>query len=440
LALAAALVLPVSLAAQPAQPLTLSAAVARALAQSPALAAGRARAAEAREALGEARFDKGPVLSANLLASQYRDAVPVTPIHGFSPALAPAFDDLLVQGNLQATYTLFDAGVRRQKMRLAEAQGDAAGAGLTANEQWVAAQVAALYSRVLAKQEAVAAQRVRRQALLGELDRVGKLIEVGKAPEVDRLRAEAALALAEAEAARVETEVDTAERDLARWLAAEPEATRAARLAPVADPGGEPAPRGELQARAVESSPLVARARAAIRSAEASRALARTAYFPRLRTSGTWQELAGSGLDFSSEWNVGLQLVVPLWDGGVTDRRVARADVRLIEARAELAQADLDARAAVDRAWAALRDAGTRGAALERAERRLVEVARIQKLLLEVGSGTQVDYLSAEAELAATRAARAEAGSAAVAARVELARATGELSLEWLTQNLEISR
>mgnify|MGYP003452643256 CR=1 FL=1 len=78
--------------------------------------------------------------------------------------------------------------------------------------------------------------------------------------------------------------------------------------------------------------------------------------------------------------------------------------------------------------------------ALARAEARLAEVARIEKLLLEVGSGTQIDYLDAESELAATRAARAENLGTALVARVELAHATGELSLDWLVRNLETSR
>ncbi len=64
-------------------------------------------------------------------------------------------------------------------------------------------------------------------------------------------------------------------------------------------------------------------------------------------------------------------------------------------------------------------------------------MARVQKLLLAVGSGTQVDYLAAEAELAATRASATEARTAALLAEVELARLTGELSPDWFRRTLE---
>jgi len=49
-----------------------------------------------------------------------------------------------------------------------------------------------------------------------------------------------------------------------------------------------------------------------------------------------------------------------------------------------------------------------------------------------VGAGTQVDYLAAEAELAATRAAVVEARTLALLAEVELARATGALTPAWI--------
>ena len=419
---------------------TLTSAVDHALAGYPSLAASRARVTAAREGVGEARADHGPLIAATIGAAEYQDPVPVTPIHGFGPGTAPAFDDTLVQGGVQASYTLFDAGVRHQKVLQAEAELAASGSALTAAEQAVAARVATAYSEVLARRQTAAAQQARVSAVRAEVDRVGQLLAVGKAPEVDRLRAEAALASAEAEATRADTELDSAERDLARLIGVEVDAVRADRLTPLRQPTAATSDlpdRIQLQQRAIESSPEVARGRSALAGAEATRALARTAYFPKLKTTGAYQELGASELSFSSEWNVALQLAVPLWDGGVTDRRVARATAGVDDARARLAQAELDARAAVDGALASLTDAQARSQALTKAAQRLTEVARIQKLLLEVGSGTQIDYLAAEAEVATTRATLAETASAALVSRVRLALATGDLSIDWLARNLE---
>jgi len=420
-------------------PLTLAEAVAAALGRYPALAAARARVEQADQSLGEARTELRPSLSATVLGAHYGEPIPVTPIHAFEPALLPELDETLLQGAVQVDYTLFDSG-RGERVRQAEAQLAAESASLDAGEQAVAARVAGLYARVLTRRDKLAAQRTRVEAVRAELGRVEQLLGVGKAPEVDRLRAEAAVAGAEADAVRAATELDSAERDLARLAGLDVEAARAGRLIALAEPAAPAAAREELASAAVGARTEVAAARAALEAAAAGESLARTGYHPKLRATGLYQELGASELAFTSEWNVALRLSVPIWDGGATGRRVSRAVAGLDEARARLAQAELEAREDVDRALAAWTDAEARAVALARAEARLAEVTRIERLLLEVGSGTQTDYLDAESELAATRAARAENLGTALVARVELAHATGELSLDWLVRNLEASR
>jgi len=417
--------------------LTLIDAVAHALSDYPALAAARSRVAAAKEEAEQARADHGPRLFATLDGRRHGRPLPVTPIHGFGVDLFPEFDRTLVQGNLQASYTLFDSGVRREMMRQAEARIEAVRAGLDADQKSIAARVATLFAETLARRAQVDAQAQRLAAVRAELGRVEQRLAVGKAPEVERLRAEAELAGAEADATSASTALDNAERDLARLVGLDSAQTRAGRLVAPPPPPAPARDRDELEATAVESSPLIARARSTVALTEAGHRLARTAYFPKLKASGGLQELGGSSLGFSSEWDVGLQLTVPLWDGGLTDRRVAEASIGVEQARSQLRQAELDVRQGVDHALAAWESASARERALGRAEARLVEVARIQKLLLEVGSGTQVDYLAAESDLARTRADLAEARGGMLSARVELARATGELDLDWLVKNLE---
>ena len=420
-------------------PLTLSAAVERALGRYPAVTAARLRVAEATEATGEVAASRGPILKLNASALGYDDPMITSPIHSFHPAEIPPFGDTLAQGSLNVTYTLIDSGARRERTRQAEAQEAAAGAALSATEQAIAARVAAAYAGALARSEIFAAQQARTEALTLELDRARQLFAVGKAAEVETLRADAALAAAEAERTRAASARDSAERDLARLLSAAPEATRSGRLAPWKTPAPRAETRGELQALAVAAGPAVEQARQQILAAEAARGLARSAYFPKLDLVGALQEFREAESSYVTDWNAGVQLVVPLWDGGQTGRRVARAAAQRDTATALLAQSELEAHEAVDRALATLADAGARASALGRAADRLAEVARVQRLLLEVGSGTQVDYLAALAELAATRASATEARTAVLLSHVELARLAGELSPDWFRRTLEIA-
>jgi outer membrane protein TolC len=92
---------------------------------------------------------------------------------------------------------------------------------------------------------------------------------------------------------------------------------------------------------------------------------------------------------------------------------------------------------AVDRALAAVVAAEARAEAWLAAVDQSAEVARIERLALDTGGGMQTDYLRAEADLLRARAALTDARHAALVARVELARATGELTAEWVELNVE---
>lgn len=423
-------------AAAAGEPLTLAAAAERALAAHPSLSALRARGDDAAAALGEAAA--GGRIAARWLTTltEHQEPMLVSPIHSFGPGQIPPFDETLIQSTVSAQVSLWDAGARRSRIDAARAQQAATLAGLSAAEQQLLARVAAAYVEVLTRRQVLAAAESRRGAVAAELERVGRLLAVGKVAEVENLRGEAALAGAEAELARLGSALDFAERELARLIGAAPEETRAAALEPLGAFAAPLPPREALLEAALEGSPEVAAARLQIAAAEAGRRLARAAYYPDLRVNAALQEFGSGDGHAATEWNAGFTLAVPLWDGGVTGQRVARAEAQRAEAEARLESARLEVASAVDRALAALDAARARTGALERAAARLAEVARVQQLLLDAGAGTQIDYLAAESELAAIRASLYEAQSATVLARVELGRILAQLSPAFLAAHL----
>jgi outer membrane protein TolC len=107
------------------------------------------------------------------------------------------------------------------------------------------------------------------------------------------------------------------------------------------------------------------------------------------------------------------------------------------EARAQYELARLRGHEVVDRALAAVEEQRARVEAIATAVEHLVEVARIERLALEAGRGTQTDYLGAEASLRRARASLVQARHAEIAARVELGRVAGELTPSWLSAMLE---
>jgi outer membrane protein len=418
------------------EPLTLPAAVERALARFPSVEAARARQEEAREAVEEALAGRGPRGRLTASATQYEEPMVVTPIHGFGLGLFPEFDETLFQGQLTVSYTLYDGGATGARVRAAGSQLGGAGAALGTAEQVLAEQVAAAYLTALGKSRVLAAHETRLAALEAELGRSRLRLEAGKAPQLEVLRAEAALASAGAQRVSLAAALDKAERDLARLLGVTAEATRASHLAPAALAIQAPPDREELARAAVAASPAVEQARTQLAAAEANVTLAASALRPELRAVANLNDWGSSEGHAATEWNAGFQVSVPLFDGGATRRRIARAEAARRAAAEQVRLAETAVREDLDRAFGLSAEAEARVESLQKAVERFAEVARVQKLMLDHGAGTQTDYLNAEADLLAARASLAEAEQAVVLARVDLARAAGQLTPAWLRENL----
>jgi outer membrane protein TolC len=440
--------------------LTLSEAVSSAVAAHPAVGVARAEVDRAGAMVGEARSAYLPTLSAEGTLTRSEHPLVVAPLHGFNPQSPPAFADELVQGQLTASYTLFDGGARRARLRRANASEEAASQGLAAAEASLLGEVTRSYLEVVSTRELLLAHGRRVAALDRERERAERMLAEGRAARVLVLRAGAALSAARADSVGAALAADVAERELARLMGVEPERLIGRPLAPLGGPaprpvreGGPeravaPAPYGAgapsaAQARAAalerarSASPELQRARSQLEAARAAHAEATAAWFPRFQLVGRYADYGTTAGGFQAEWQAGVQLSYPLFTAGARPAASERADAEVRAAAEQLRLAELRLAQAVDRAAAAVEAARARVAALEAAVQQGEEVVRIERLSLEEGAGVQSDYLTAEAELLRARAALTEARAQEIGARVELARVAGELTLDWLARNLE---
>ncbi len=421
-------------------PLTLGDAAATVLRVHPTMAAAAAAVARAESGEREARSALLPSLQLDGSAVRFEEPMVVAPLHGFDPTQPPLFDNTLYQGSASLSYTLFDGGARRARIGRAGELASAAAAGAESAAQALLAQLAQSYLRVLANRELLAAHRSRIAAVTAERGRAAQLLEQGRAARLVLLRAEAALSSAGADTVNATSQLATAERTLARLLAQDPGAMRARPLAPVRSDALPPADRAALLAAALERNSELRRAKAQLAAAERTRQEARAAWLPRLQLSGRFVEYASSQGAEAGEWQGGLQLGYPLFTGGARSAVVDRARAEVLAAQADLHSLELRLADALDAALSSWEAAHARVAALTAALAQAQEVARVEQLALRQGAGVQSDYLMAEAEVFRVRAALAEARYAEVGARVELARTTGELSVQWLHDNVEMGQ
>ncbi len=419
--------------------LSLDSAIAAALATHPSIQAAEAQLDRADAGQLEARSAWLPSLSLDASAMKYQLPMVVAPLHGIDLRHLPNFDDKLAQGGVSLGWTVFDAA-RGPRVTRSRALAGAAASSADAATLDLLGQVARSYLRVRSTREVLEAHDRQVAALAAERDRAAKVFDQGRAARVTVLRAEAALAQAQAERESARMDAGLAERELARLMGIPAERVAGARVPALClrGAGADTLPaRAQAVAGALAKSPALAALARQEEAARAGTAESRALWLPKLQLVGRLAQYGSSDYSPTHEWQGGVQLSYPLFTGGARVAAGERADADVRAARAALAQARLQLEGGVDQALAAVESAHARVTALETAVAQSEEVARIEKLSLDTGSGVQTDYLTAEAQVLGARASLTEAHAAEAAAHIELARVTGDLSRAWLSTNLQ---
>jgi outer membrane protein len=440
-----------------AQELTLTEAVASALESHPSLDVASAMTTRAEEETATARAQRLPNLAMGADLTRFQEPMVVAPLHAFDPLRPPSFDRSLVQGRLTARYTVVDWGERSARIRAGEASAESAELAAEDALAELLQQVVGAYLGVLTTRAVRTAADAHVSDLEAELDRVERNRQAGTAAEVEVLRASATLAGARADAASAAERAGLAERSLARVsdlplarISGEDlagvsvrdlERTDLPALAVGAPPARTNAASRTSPTEGIEGrSREVERARRGVSVAEARLVEQRSARLPRIEASAGLLDFGTLGGNHAAEWQAGVQLSWPVFTGGAQSARVRAARAGVDAARAELATTELIAEEQVDIALTAVAEADARAAALEAAVQQWAEVARIERLALDTGSGVQRDLLRAQAGLFEARAGLARARHDGVLARVGLAAARGTLDRDWIDRTLEVER
>lgn len=332
--------------------------------------------------------------------------------------------------NLSLVYLLFDFGARAAGI---DAQRWQLVASLLNNNrtlQDTIAEVEAAYYAVLAATGQVVVHTQLEAALRASLDAVEVRLRGGLASRADQLRAQAALA--EARLSRQAAERDRAKAEAALKQAAGIAQTQVLVLDWETAPPEAPEAPGllaELLAEAERKRPDVQALQAAAAGARADAERARAARWPSLSLS------ANTGRTFfleddrspSTTYSVGVNLALPLFDGGrlAAEARAAERDAGRLQAEAETRRS-LVARTVAE-AYHDVRHAQAQrdGVALQHAA--ADESARAAEARYAAGVGSLLELLTAQADLARARQARAQSDSDWLAALSRLNHALGRL-------------
>lgn len=408
-------------------PLTLEDCLALAAEKHPALAAARAGAVAATEAVGEARAPFLPQLdlSAGYHRWQRRAFLPSgLAIPGRAlPDLIGPLDDW--NGGLVSRVMLFDAGERRAALEAAQARLASTQADTSATQADIRLNVhTAFYTLAAARDlQTVAEKNLERATAHHQLAEARA--SSGAVPQADALRTAAELANARLQLITAQSRVRAASGRLNTALARSAATPLAIQPPTTATP---PPAAAELEAaadRALAQRPEITASEKRTAAARATVSAARAARAPKVRADAAFGWRDTGFLPDTQEWQAGVAVDLPIFDGGIRSRRLARTRAELAREEAALEQRRLQV---CDEVWSAATELERTWASIatnETSVRASAESLRIVRERYERGAALLTDLLDTQTALARAEAALAEARWTYLAARAAFARASG---------------
>jgi outer membrane protein len=331
--------------------------------------------------------------------------------------------------SLSLAYVLYDFGARSARI---DAQRYQLVASLLNNNRTLqdsVAEVETAYYAMLAARAQVTAQTQQEAALRTSLDAVDVRLRGGLASRADQLRARAALAeaaLARQAALRDQDKTEAVLKQAAGipqsrtlaldWEAALPAAPEASDLL------------ADLLAEAQRQRPDLLALQAAAASARAEAERARAARWPSLSLAANAGRTSFlEDIASSNSYSVGVNLSIPLFDGGrlAAEARAAGRDAERLQADAE-SQRDRVA-LAVTEAYHDVRYAQLQREGVVVLFDSASESAQAAEARYRAGMGSLLELLTAQADLARARQVQAQADSDWLAAFSRLNHALGRL-------------
>ncbi len=411
-------------AAMAADPLSLWAAMDRATQFNPAIKSQQVEVS--RHALEQdiARSQHLPKLDLNAGYTRYAYPTFVTPIR--QAGVFPPMDTDVSSLALALSLPLYSGGKLVAGEALAAHNQEASIQALRASGQDLLFNVVATYTKALHFRELGNALDARLKALQQEEKDIGLRIKEGRAARLELIRLQTQLSQARYDRISVTQGEKNALSLLASFLGGGGSAFTLAELS--ATTPNLPASLEQALARARQQRPDLLRLDAIGRAAQQKTTIARGDRLPQINLVAKVQESAGGDWKGHDDWQIGVQLSLPLFDGNIRKHRVDQAGLE--ERQNTLQQEDAHNRidSEVEQAFGALAESQARLEAALQGGTEAREALHIETLRYHSGENTITDLLGAESTLWSATANRLQAGYDITVSQARLLRATGELA------------
>jgi len=413
-------------AALPAWSIDLAEAYRLAREQDASIRASRAAADAGRERLPQARAQFLPNISANF--SRHKNDLDTTAPNALG--IESTTNDKYTSSN--DTLTLRQPIFRKQlfaQYRQAKALVEDANATLERDEQNLVMRVTQAYFEALQAEEQVVLIGLQKTAYTAQLDSARKSLSAGAGTRTDIDEAQARLDLALAQELEARQNVDLARRRLQTLInqpitQLAPVDVRKLQLTPPT-----PAALEEWTTLAEAASPELQSARAQVEAARADVEKAKAGHYPTLDAIAQISRSNSENVTrlFSRYENkqIGLQLAIPIFQGGYVNSQVREALAILERSENKLEELRRDLGVRVHGEFRGVTEGVLKVRAFEQAVRSSEQLAVSSRRSHEAGARTRIDILNAEQQAGLARRDLAQARFQYLLARVRLKALTG---------------
>ncbi len=300
-------------------------------------------------------------------------------------------------------------------------------------------RVADAYFGVLNAQDALTSLRSLREAAAQQLELSKKSFEVGTVTVTDVHEAKSRFDLASAQVIAAENTLEVARQTLAQIIGEAPEGVQGLREGaslenPAPDDIGQWVQAAEQQSFGVQIQQIVSD----IAEREVSRN--RAGHLPTVDVVARYAQSNAGATSFGdvrsevTSRSIGLELNVPIYQGGVVSSRTREAAALLTKAQADLDDARRSAALSARQSYLGVTSGLAQVRALEAARVSSQSALEANRLGYEVGVRINIDVLNAQSQLADAEQQLAKARYDTLIAQLRLKAAVGSLSEEDVAQ------
>lgn len=305
-------------------------------------------------------------------------------------------------------------------------------------EQDLVLRVAQAYFDVLIAQDSVQLAEAQKTAIAEQLEQAKRNFDVGRATITDTLEAQSRSDLTSAQEIAAQNNLEIKHRALQQLINTMPKDLKTlGKQFKLEAP--QPADMEKWVDDAQLNSPQLAIAQAGAEIAEKEVARNRGGHYPTVDLVANYSQINANGSSFgvgsdTRNKSVGVQLNMPLFQGGATQSKWREAEANRDRAKQELENARRSIALQVRQAYLGVVNGIAQVKALQQALASSESVLEASKLGQEVGVRTNLDVLNAQQQLYATRRDLYQAEYNYLISQLRLKAAVGSLGEEGLTK------